>query len=73
MADSRVQRKLTNPIPAGGFVTLSERSRKIMWETPIKIRQSKYLNNLIEQDHRAIKRRTRPCWGSRISAAHASC
>jgi putative transposase len=29
-------------------------------ETPIKIRQSKYLNNLVEQDHRAIKRRTRP-------------
>jgi putative transposase len=28
-------------------------------ETPIKIRQSKYLNNLVEQDHRAIKRRTR--------------
>ena len=25
--------------------------------TPIKIRQSKYLNNLVEQDHRAIKRR----------------
>ena len=24
---------------------------------PIKIRQSKYLNNLVEQDHRAIKRR----------------
>ena len=28
-------------------------------ETPIKIRQTKYLNNIIEQDHRAIKRRTR--------------
>src|SRR6202167_3207741 len=31
--------------------------------TPIKIRQSKYLNNLVEQDHRAIKRRTRPMLG----------
>ncbi|WP_175813725.1 IS6 family transposase [Burkholderia contaminans] len=29
-------------------------------EQPIRIRQQKYLNNLIEQDHRAIKRRTRP-------------
>ena len=29
-------------------------------DTPIKIRQNKYLNNIIEQDHRAIKRRTRP-------------
>jgi transposase-like protein len=32
-------------------------------ETPIKIRQSKYLSNLVEQDHRAIKRRTRPMLG----------
>lgn len=29
-------------------------------ETPIRIRQKKYLNNVVEQDHRAIKRRTRP-------------
>ncbi|MCP3709479.1 IS6 family transposase [Paraburkholderia sp. CNPSo 3274] len=32
-------------------------------ETPIKIRQTKYLNNIVEQDHRAIKRRTRPMLG----------
>jgi transposase-like protein len=32
-------------------------------DTPIKIRQNKYLNNIIEQDHRAIKRRTRPMLG----------
>jgi transposase-like protein len=32
-------------------------------EAPIKIRQSKYLNNLVELDHRAIKRRTRPMLG----------
>src|ERR1700732_3161645 len=32
-------------------------------ETPIKIRQVKYLNNIVEQDHRAIKRRTRPMMG----------
>jgi putative transposase len=30
---------------------------------PIELRQSKYLNNLVEQDHRAIKRRTRPMLG----------
>lgn len=29
----------------------------------IELRQSKYLNNLIEQDHRAIKGRTRPMLG----------
>jgi transposase-like protein len=32
-------------------------------ETPIKVRQVKYLNNIVEQDHRAIKRRTRPMLG----------
>jgi putative transposase len=32
-------------------------------DTPIKIGQNKYLNNIIEQDHRAIKRRTRPMLG----------
>lgn len=30
---------------------------------PIVLRQSKYLNNLVEQDHRAIKRRTRSILG----------
>jgi putative transposase len=32
-------------------------------DTPIKIRQVKYLNNMVEQDHRAIKRRIRPMMG----------
>jgi putative transposase len=32
-------------------------------EMPIKVRQIKYLNNIVEQDHRTIKRRTRPMLG----------
>ncbi|MFM0114690.1 IS6 family transposase [Paraburkholderia nemoris] len=32
-------------------------------ETSIRIRQTKYLNNIVEQDHRAIKRRTRSMLG----------
>jgi transposase-like protein len=35
-------------------------------DTPVKIRQKKYLNNIVEQDHRAIKRRTRPMLGFNI-------
>jgi len=35
----------------------------------IELRQSKYLNNLVEQDHRAIKRRTRPMPGFKDSTA----
>jgi len=30
---------------------------------PIDLRQSKYLNNLVEQDHRSVKRRIRPMLG----------
>jgi putative transposase len=33
--------------------------------TPIRIRQNKYLNNIVEQDHRAIKRIVRPMLGFR--------
>ena len=29
-------------------------------ETPIVVRQVKYLNNTVEQDHRAVKRATKP-------------
>ncbi|WP_121325140.1 IS6 family transposase [Paraburkholderia sp. RAU2J] len=32
-------------------------------QTPIKIRQNKYLNNIVEQDHRAIKRIIKPMMG----------
>jgi transposase-like protein len=32
-------------------------------ETPIRIRQNKYLNNVVEQDHRAIKRIIKPMMG----------
>jgi putative transposase len=32
-------------------------------ETPIRIRQNKYLNNVVEQDHRAIKRIVKPMMG----------
>nr|WP_210381474.1 IS6 family transposase [Microvirga zambiensis] len=35
---------------------------------PIRIRQSRYLNNQIEQDHRAIKRRVRPMLGFQSTA-----
>jgi putative transposase len=40
---------------------LQDRSRRKL--EPIRIRQSAYLNNRIEQDHRAVKRRVRPMLG----------
>ena len=32
-------------------------------DVPIEVRQIKYLNNLVEQDHRAVKRITKPMLG----------
>jgi transposase-like protein len=43
---------------------LQDHSRKKL--KPIQIRQSSYLNNRIEQDHRAIKRRVRPMLGFKL-------
>jgi transposase-like protein len=40
---------------------LRDRSRQRL--KPIRIRQSRYLNNRIEQDHRAVKQRIRPMLG----------
>jgi putative transposase len=40
---------------------LQDRSRRRL--KPIRIRQSQYLNNRIEQDHRVVKRRVRPMLG----------
>jgi putative transposase len=37
--------------------------------TSIEIRQIKYLNNMVEQDHRAVKRITRPMLGFNSFAA----
>ncbi len=32
----------------------------------VELRQSKYLNNIVEQDHRAIKRLVKPLLGIRV-------
>jgi putative transposase len=45
---------------------LQDRSRREL--KPIRIRQSAYLNNRIEQDHRAVKRRVRPMLGFKSMA-----
>jgi len=39
---------------------------------PIVVRQVKYLNNIVEQDHRAIKRVTRPMLGFKSFLAASS-
>jgi putative transposase len=46
---------------------LQDRSRRQL--KPIRIRQSQYLNNCIEQDHRTIKRHVRPMLGFKSVAS----
>lgn len=41
-------------------------------EITVEVRQMKYLNNIVEQDHRAVKRNTRPMLGSKSFRAAAS-
>ena len=50
-------------IDTSGANTAAIESDNAEQKTTIEIRQCKYLNNLIEQDHRAIKRLTRPRLG----------
>ena len=35
-------------------------------ELPVEVRQIKHLNNIVEQDHRAIKRIVRPMLGFKV-------
>ncbi len=57
-------------IACDGESRLRNRPRELL--KPISIRQSQYLNNHIEQDHRRIKRRIRPMLGFKSMACAAT-
>ncbi|MEP9374738.1 IS6 family transposase [Mesorhizobium sp. KR1-2] len=57
-------------IACDGESRLRHRSQRQV--KPIRIRQSQYLNNRIEQDHRRIKRRVRSMLGFKSTACAAS-
>jgi putative transposase len=50
-------------IDRSGANTAAIQHYNTMHEAAIVIRHSKYLNNIVEQDHRAVKRLTRPMLG----------
>ena len=56
-------------IACDGESRLRDRSRRAL--KPIRIRQSRYLNNRIEQDHRRIKRRIRSMLGFKSTTCTA--
>ena len=56
-----VPQKIT--IDKSGANTAAVESYNVEQESGIELRQVKYLNNIVEQDHRAVKRMTRPMLG----------
>ena len=57
----RIPEKITID-PSGSHTAAITRYNRIH-KTGIAIRQCKYLNNIVEQDHRAVKRKVRPMLG----------
>jgi putative transposase len=52
-----------NPIDKSTANTAAIENYNSEHDTKIELRQVKYLNNVVEQDHRAIKRKVRPMMG----------
>jgi putative transposase len=59
----RLRVRLPRPTYQSGANTAAVNGMVADSGVAIELRQSKYLNNLIEQDHRAIKRIVRPMLG----------
>jgi transposase-like protein len=58
MRANEVPEKVTMDKSGANKAAMDEINRR--GETPIIVRQVKYLNNIVEQDHRAVKRVTKP-------------
>jgi transposase-like protein len=56
-------KKVTIDKSGSNLMALNSVNEALLEEQQIEIRQIKYLNNIIEQDHRFIKKRTRPMLG----------
>ena len=59
--NQRIPEKIT--IDQSGSNTAAIKRYNRTHKTGIVIRQCKYLNNIVEQDHRAVKRKVRPMLG----------
>jgi transposase-like protein len=55
--------KVTVDKSGSNKAALDSLNKDVPKEEEIKVRQIKYLNNIIEQDHRFIRKRTRPTLG----------
>lgn len=55
--------KVTIDKSGSNISALKSANKKLPKERQIEVRQVKYLNNIVEQDHRFIKKRTKPMLG----------
>lgn len=58
-----IPNKVTIDKSGSNICALNEFNEGLPEEQKIEVRQNKYLNNIIEQDHRFIKKRTKPMLG----------
>lgn len=74
-----IPKKVTIDKSGSNLMALNSANEALPKDQQIEIRQIKYLNNIIEQDHRFIKKRTRPMLGfkslrsAKISIAGIEC
>ena len=66
-----VPQKITLDGYAASHVAVAELQEEAILPTDLTVRTSKYLNNVIEQDHRRVKQRVRPMLGFK-RFAHAA-
>jgi len=55
--------KITIDKSGSNISALNNANKELPQDKQIEVRQNKYLNNIIEQDHRFIKKRTKPMLG----------
>ena len=58
-----IPEKVTIDKSGSNISALNSANKELSKDKQIEVRQIKYLNNIIEQDHRFIKRRTKPMLG----------
>jgi transposase-like protein len=63
MKEQRVPAKITLDAYAASHRAIADLKKNQELPKRVKVRSSKYLNNMVEQDHRRIKHRLRPMLG----------
>jgi len=72
IASQGIPKTITIDKSGANLAALKSVNRRLEKDQRIQIRQNKYLNNRVEQDHRAIKRMTQPMMGFKSFSSAAA-